>query len=136
MLGAKFSIPYAVAAALVRGAADVAAFDPAALGDPKIRGLARRVKVSADPDMSPREVAHPTARVSITLRDGRTLEETTTVVRGDAANPVPAEDVMTKFRELSTPVLGELRCRRVMQAVHELDTLKDIRDLTAPLVPG
>ena len=136
MLGAKFSIPYAVAAALVRGATDVAAFDPSALGDPKIRGLARRVEVSADPDMSPREVARPTARVSITLRDGRTLVETTTVVRGDAANPVPAEDVIAKFRALSTPVLGELRARRVLEAIHEIDTRNDIRDLTASLVPA
>jgi 2-methylcitrate dehydratase PrpD len=136
MLGAKFSIPYAVAAALVRGSADVTAFDSAALGDPKIRGLARRVEVSADSDMSPREVAHPTARVRITLRDGRTLVETTTVVRGDASNPVPAEDVVTKFRELTAPVLGELRAHRVLEAVHELDTLKDIRDLVASLVPA
>jgi 2-methylcitrate dehydratase PrpD len=88
MLGAKFSIPYAVAAALVRGAADVAAFDPSALGDPKIRGLARRVEVSADPDMSPREVARPTARVSITLRDGGRSWRPRRW-SGDAANPCP-----------------------------------------------
>jgi len=136
MLGAKFSIPYAVAATLVRGAADVAAFGPAALGDPAIRGLARRVEVSADPEMSPRDADHPTARVRITLRDGRTLEATTTVVRGDAANPVPAADVLAKFRGLSSPVLGDARARRVVEAVHEIDTRKDIRDLTASLVPG
>ena len=54
MLGAKFSIPYAVAAALVLGRADVSAFAEPALGDPRIRALAARVEVRVDPEMSPR----------------------------------------------------------------------------------
>jgi 2-methylcitrate dehydratase PrpD len=136
MLGAKFSIPYAVAAALVLDTADVSAFAPAALTDERIRGLARRVEVSADPEMSPRRVDRPTARVCITLANGRVLEETATVVRGDAANPVPAEEVVAKFVGLAAPVLGEARARRVVHTVHELDTLKDVRDLTASLVPN
>src|SRR2546422_8114190 len=136
MLAAKFSIPYAVAAALVRGAADVAAFEPAALRDPRIRALARRVEVSAEPEMSPRRADHLTARVRLTLRDGRALEETTTAVRGDAANPVPAEAVRAKFLALASPVLGAPRARRAAQVVHDRDTLKDIRELTALLVPA
>ena len=136
MLAAKFSIPYAVAAALVLDRSDVAAFAPAALHDPRIRELARHVEVRADPEMSPRHIDRPTARVRIMLRDGRTLEETATVVRGDAANPVPAADVVAKFLALSAPALGEPRARRVVEAVHEIDTLKDIRDLTASLVPA
>ena len=136
MLAAKFSIPYAVAAALVTGAADVAAFEPAALGDPRIRALARRVEVSADPEMSPRRADRPTARVRLTFRDGRVLEETTTVVRGDAADPVPANDVVAKFVSLSSPVLGEPRARRIPEVVAGLDTLEDLRELTALLVPA
>jgi 2-methylcitrate dehydratase PrpD len=116
--------------------ADVSAFAPAALTDERIRGLARRVEVSADPEMSPRRVDRPTARVCITLANGRVLEETATVVRGDAANPVPAEEVVAKFVGLAAPVLGEARARRVVHTVHELDTLKDVRDLTASLVPN
>lgn len=136
MLAAKFSIPYAVAAALVRGTADVAAFEPAALDDPRIRALSRRVEVSADPEMSPRRTDHPTARVRLTLRDGRALEETTNVVRGDAANPVPAEDVTGKFLTLSSRVLGDARARQAVETIHEVEALKDVRDLTALLVPA
>ena len=136
MLAAKFSIPYAVAAALVLGTAGGVAFEPAALGDARIRGLARRVEVSADPEMSPRRADRPTARVQLFLRDGRILEETTTVVRGDAANPVPADEVVRKFLALSSPVLGEPRARKAAEVAHELDTLKDVRDLTAWLVPA
>ncbi len=136
MLAAKFSIPHAVAAALVLGTAGVAAFEPAALDDPRISELARRVEVSADIGMSPRRADCPTARVRLFLRDGRILEETATVVRGDALNPVPADEVVAKFLALSSPVLGEPRARRVAEVAHELDTLKDIRDLAAWLVPA
>jgi 2-methylcitrate dehydratase PrpD len=129
MLGAKFSIPYAVAAALVLGRADAAAFEPAALADPRIRDLARRVEVSADPEMSPRRGDYPTARVRLLLRSGREIEETATLVRGDAGNPVPAEDVVAKFLELTAPVLGPSGAQRAVEAVNEVDTFKDIRDL-------
>jgi len=134
MLAAKFSIPYAMAAALVRGDAGVGAFGPAALDDGRIRDLSRRVEISADSDMSPRRVDHPTARVRVSLRDGRMLEEVATVVRGDAANPVPADEVIDKFLALASPVLGESGARRVVDVAREVDTLKDVRDLTTWLV--
>ena len=133
MLGAKFSIPYAVAAALVLGRADMAAFEPAALADPRIRDLARRVEVGADPEMSPRRADYPTARVRVRLRDGRALEETATVGLGDADNPVPAGDVVAKFLALAAPALGVSRARQAADAVSEVDTLEDIRVLTSLL---
>jgi 2-methylcitrate dehydratase PrpD len=133
MLAAKFSIPYAVAAALVKGSADVAAFAPIVRDDPSVRALARRVEVHADPDMSPLAPNQPTARLRIELNDGRTLEETTTVVRGDALNPVPTADIVEKFLALASPVLGEPRAQRIVDTTREVDTLKDIRDLTATL---
>ena len=83
--------------------------------------------------MSPRRSDYPTARVSILLRDGRTLEETTTVVRGDAENPVQSEDVVAKFLALASPVLGASRARRAADAVNEVDMLKSVQDLTSLL---
>ncbi len=133
-LGARFSIPYAVAAAIVLGRSDVAAFEPPALTDPRILTLARRVEVTADPEMSPRRTDRATARVRIELRDGRVLEEATVVVRGDAANPIPADEVLAKFKALASPVLGEDRAGQASDGIRELETLKDIRDLTALLV--
>jgi len=135
-LAAKFSIPWAVAAALVLGRADTAAFEPAALGDARIRALARRVEVTADAGMSPRRADHPTAHVRITLRDGRALTASTTVVRGDAVDPVPESEVVAKFAALAAPVLGDARARSVVEAVHEIETLEDARDLGALLVPA
>ncbi len=132
-LAARFSIPYAAAAALVLGRADVTAFVPPALEDSRIRDLARRVDVRADPAMSPRRIDHPTAHVTIALRDGRVLRESTTVPRGDAAHPVAREAIVHKFLALASPVLGEPRAREIVATVEQGETLTDVRDLTALL---
>jgi len=129
-LAARFSIPYAVAAALVLGRADVTAFVPPALADARIRALARRVEVRADPAMSPRRIDHPTAHVTITLGDGRRLQQSTTVVRGDAASPVAPETVVEKFRALATPVLGPARADQVVHLALRADAVSDVRALT------
>jgi 2-methylcitrate dehydratase PrpD len=133
MLAAKFSIPYAVAAALVLGRADVPAFVEPALSDPRIRSLAARVEVRVDPRMSPRGTDYPTALVEVRLRDGRTLTGSTTVVRGDFEDPVPAGEVVEKFVALGSGVLGADRARAVVEIVDQVETLKDVRDLTALL---
>jgi len=131
MLAAKFSVPYAVAAAVVTGGSGVPAFLGSAREDPRVQDLARRVEVHGDPAMSMRRAGEPTARVEVALRDGRVLTQTTTIVRGDAENPVPREVLVEKFLGLASPTLAPDRARQVVEAVAELETLKDVRNLTA-----
>ena len=134
-LAARFSIPWAVAAALVLGRTDPVAFDATALADERVRALARRVEIGTDPAMTPRRADLPTARVRLRLRGGRTLEETTTVVRGDALSPVPRDEITAKFVSLAGPILGEAHARKVIDVVEDADTLEDVGSLTAMLVP-
>jgi 2-methylcitrate dehydratase PrpD len=136
MLAAKFSIPYAVAAALVLGRADVAAFAEPALVNPRIRSLAARVEVRVDPEMSPRRSDYPTATVEVVLRDGRIRAASTTVVRGDFEDPVPREEIVEKFLALAAGPLGAGRAREVVRVVEEAERLEDVRDLTALLAPA
>jgi 2-methylcitrate dehydratase PrpD len=130
MLAAKFSIPYAVATALVRHDTFVDGFFDEARTDPAIAKLAGRVEVRTDAAMSVRSDG-PTARVVVTLRDGRTLEKTTMVPRGDAANPASREARLAKVRTLAAPVIGATGVDRVVETVERLGELKDIRELTA-----
>jgi 2-methylcitrate dehydratase PrpD len=134
-LAARFSIPWAVAAAMVLGRTDPPAFDATTLADARIRDLARRVEIGTDPAMSPRRADAPTARVRIVLRDGRALEQTTSVVRGDALSPAPRDEITAKFTALAGPVLGDAQARKVIDVVDQADTLDDIRTLTGMIVP-
>jgi 2-methylcitrate dehydratase PrpD len=130
MLSAKFSVPYAVAASLVLGRTDVTAFYDDARTDPRVRDLAKRVDVRGNAAMSMR-TDRPTARVEITLRDGRVLTRETTIVHGDAANPASREELIEKFAFLATDVIGKERVADVVAAVDRLDRMENVRELTA-----
>jgi 2-methylcitrate dehydratase PrpD len=129
MLSAKFSIPYAVAAAVVRHGTFVDAFTDDARADERVRGLASRVAVRGDESMSLRSDG-VTARVAIALRDGRTLSGETRVAHGDAANPPDRAERLKKFATLAVPVLGATRAAQVIAMVDAIETLKDIHLLT------
>ena len=93
------------------------------------------MEVTVDPEMSPRRTDYPTAPVEVTLRDGRTLAASTTVVRGDFEDPVPGEEIVAKFVALTAGPLGAGRARDVVRMVEETERLEDVRDLTALLAP-
>jgi 2-methylcitrate dehydratase PrpD len=130
MLAAKFSIPYAVAAMLVRGSADVTAFYPEQIADPQTRELARAVEVVGNTEMSLRRYDYPASKVAVTLKDGRTLEESVTAQRGDARNPVTRDELVAKFRFLVAETLGESKAQKVIDTVDSLDSLGNVRELT------
>ncbi|MCH7605940.1 MAG: MmgE/PrpD family protein [Chloroflexi bacterium] len=130
MLAAKFSIPYAVAAMVSKGTADVTAFYPDQLGDPDIGRLAQKVEVVADDQMSLRRYDYPASRVVVTLKDGRDLKESVTAQRGDAKNPVSSEELVGKFSFLASETLGEQGTQRVIDTVSRLETLDKVSDLT------
>ena len=133
MLSAKFSIPYALAAALVGGETGAPAFYQEQVDNRAIRSLARRVEVASDPEMSMRRYDYPAARVSITLEDGRTLEAGVAAHHGDSHNPRPRQELLDKFANLAGPTLGPNRTAEVIATVERLETLPSIRELTGLL---
>jgi 2-methylcitrate dehydratase PrpD len=130
MLAAKFSIPYAVAAAVCHRATDVSAFLPDQVTNEGVRQLAQRVEVAADDAMSLRRYDYPSARVAVHLGDGRSLESSVVSQRGDATNPAPREDLLGKFRLLAGPTLGDDGVARAIDAAGRMDRLERIGELT------
>ena len=130
MLAAKFSIPYAVAAAVCYGRTDVTAFLPERVGNADIRSLAERVQVLPDAEMSLRRYDYPAARVAVYLNDGRVLETGVAAQRGDHTNPRSQDELLHKFDLLSHDSLGKDGIQQVVQTVSRLDDLEDVRVLT------
>src|SRR5262245_51197423 len=135
MLAAKFAVPYAVAAAGVKGTTDVSAVGDAVREDARVRQLAARVEVSGDDTMSLRgQPDRPTARVSVELSDGRVVTREAAIVHGDAANPRPHHELEAKFTTLASDALKADAVPEGLDTVARLDHLPDIRRLTALLV--
>ncbi|HEY6257898.1 MAG TPA: MmgE/PrpD family protein [Xanthobacteraceae bacterium] len=93
--GAKFSTPYCVAAALVRGNVGLDDFSDAAVRDPAVLPLAAKVRYRIDP-------ANPypngfTGHIRATLTDGSVIEERQPHMRGGAQEPLSRADIEEKF---------------------------------------
>ena len=130
MLAAKFSIPYAVAAAICYGHTDVTAFLPERVGNAEIRALAKRVSLDSDPEMNLRRYDYPSARVAVHLADGRVRRAEVTSQRGDYTNPAGREELLGKFRALAGPTLGDDGVERVIDAAGRMETLGSVGELT------
>ncbi|WP_058620756.1 MmgE/PrpD family protein [Methylobacterium indicum] len=126
MLAAKFSLPFALAAALVRGEANTDAFRDEARADRRILSLARRVMVQEDPGMTAQLPSLRPAKVTLTLADGRKLSAKALTNRGDTEDPYSADDVRDKFRALAGPVWGTERSEAVIRAVAGIDKAEGV----------
>ncbi len=132
MLAAKFSVPYAVAAALVHGHADITAFYPRSLEDDSVRELFS--KIHARPDEEARNGDNgPSGRISIRLKDGSALKTEVDIVFGDYGNRAPRSQLLEKFRFLTADILGAATADDVIAITEDLTNLDSIRELTALL---
>lgn len=133
MLAAKFSLPFAVATALVNGAASVPAFRDEARADAATRALAHRVVVREDPALTAMLPGLRPARMRVILTDGRVLSAEVLTNRGDTEDPYSPSEVEAKFRELAEPVWGRAHADRIVGEIEALDRAPDIRGLTGLL---
>jgi 2-methylcitrate dehydratase PrpD len=132
-LGAKFSIPYALAVRLVLGESGVEAFREPALSDSRVRGLAGRVEVVEDPALTALTPAKRPARVEVRLTDGRVLTRQVDVPSGEFDRPYTEDLIREKFVSLATPDLGTSGAAAAWGLCRRAGDLKSARDLTDSL---
>ena len=94
---AKLSTPYAVAAALLYGRADLSVFEPL---DPEVVSLAGRVSVKEDPELTAQSPGKRIAAVTVRLTDGTEYRQRVDYAKGDPENPMTAEELKEKTRQL------------------------------------
>lgn len=131
-LAAMFSIPYVVAAALVRDGDHLEpdATAEAARDDPSMAALARRVDVEVAEDLDRRLPAERAARVTVTLDDGRSLVEFVPNPIGDADHhPLGSAEVDRKL----TGLIGSAATSRLSAVIDMLPAADSAAETLAPL---
>ena len=105
-----------------------AAHDYARMSDPVLSDLRSRIELVYSPELT---VAVPArqARLTLRLRDGRELFHHTGAVKGTPANPMTRAEVSAKALDLVAPILGAGRGQEMIDALLDIGTLADIRDL-------
>ncbi len=130
---AKYSLPHAAAALILRGNAGYQAFTEEAVRDPAIAAIRRRVAVREDPALNASVPRLKPARVTVTLTDGRQVTRLRESARGDFQEPYREDEVRAKFRELAGVVLSPGAVTRVEELVEQLDELPRLSDLVVAL---
>jgi 2-methylcitrate dehydratase PrpD len=122
---AQFSIPYLVAASLVRGQFTLAELEPDALGDERILRLCDLVDYEVDPRST--FPLHFTGEVQISLKDGRKLVHREALNRGCADRPLSNTDIVDKFNGNARMSVSARQANEVRDAVLGLEAAGDIR---------
>ncbi|MFF1760269.1 MmgE/PrpD family protein [Streptomyces sp. NPDC058266] len=126
---AQLSLPYAVAARVALGRADLSAYDGDNRQSPQVRSVLERIVLEVDGAM------HPDTEpvITLTTRAGATHTRQVTDPLGSATNPLDAEAVATKFHGLADRVVPQEQARSIADTVERLDTIPDAQQLVRHL---
>lgn len=139
---AQYSIPFPVAAALVKG---TRGDDDGWYGigpremlldgadDAETLRLSRAVELVEAPDLTAVFPQRFLARVSLTLADGRVLTSPDTTFRGEIDDPLSDDEVTAKYRWLASPLLSPDRVERIERLAWGLAGPVSIEPLLAEL---
>jgi 2-methylcitrate dehydratase PrpD len=122
---AKFSLPFAVAVALLDDHVGIGSFSAERLDDARLLALADRVTYAVDPQ-SPFPRVFP-GSVRVRLRDGRRLEAREEVNRGGPEAPLSEAEILAKFADNASRTLPVGRVAALRDAVLGLEAERDLR---------
>jgi 2-methylcitrate dehydratase PrpD len=128
-LEAKFSLPFCAAAAIVFGQVGIATFEGAAFGDPGVAALMPRIAMHPAPALDGIAAPLTQARLTVRLRDGRTLTASANGARGYAERPASPDELAAKFLGCATLALSEDDAERLLDALKDVGTARDVHEL-------
>lgn len=140
---AQYSLPFPIAAALVKGSRPLDAWyglgpddllDPE-VADPETRRLAASIELVDAPDLTASFPKRFLARVIVTLADGSTLASPDTTFRGELDDPFDDDELSTKARWLMAPVLDPDRAERLLDEAWSMPDLPSIEPFLELLTP-
>jgi 2-methylcitrate dehydratase PrpD len=134
---AQYSAPYAIAAAMIFGSLGAEAVSGPALSDARVLGLARRVRLSEDPELNARFPAERVAHIEIETRQGHCYARRDCKPRWEASDPPSDDELRQKFRRLAAPRLAPERAAALEEAAWHCAELDDAAQLIGLLAqPG
>lgn len=131
---AQFSVPFAIAVALLEGSASIFQFTDEKIENPRIRAMMQKIHTQLDKAL---DVSYPNKRgavAEIQLADGRRLTMAIDNAKGEPEYPLSTADIELKFYDLANEVLEE-NAVWVRDAVMNLEMLDDVARLAAHIRP-
>ncbi|WP_120634727.1 MmgE/PrpD family protein [Ruegeria sp. EL01] len=114
---AQYSLAFAVATYVLHGRIGVEQISGTSLSDPVVAGLMPRIHVAESDHHNARFPQGRSADVSITTTDGRVLASGHVDARGGDETPLNKAEVIEKFMQFASPVVGLVRAKAIREAV-------------------
>jgi 2-methylcitrate dehydratase PrpD len=130
-LEGKFSVYHSSAVAVIYGAGGEAQYSDEVVRDKKVIALRDRVSAAVEPGIHEDQV-----RISIKLKNGKTLEKYVEHAVGSIDRPLSDDDLEAKFRGLADGILSEGEGDRLIQLCWDIGKLKDAGEVARASVPG
>jgi len=125
-VNAIFSLQYTVASALLRGGARPEHFTEAAIRDPRVVELIRKVKVTTEEFPGESFLA---ATVRVKMKDGRGFAEHVNVPKGnELEHPMTREEKRAKFLD-NVRFSGRVNMKKAAKALAMLENLENVKDV-------
>ena len=125
---AQFSVPWAIATALVKGRVNVEDFTEEAIRKEDVLRISRKVTSVLDPKLSRHGVGP--GRVKITMQDGTEYTEEVEHCLGSIEKPMTFEDCAAKFRECAAGSIKPLADDTVAMVIELIGRLESLDDAT------
>ncbi|MDE2616305.1 MAG: MmgE/PrpD family protein [Burkholderiales bacterium] len=125
-LQGKFSVYHGCACGLIFGKAGEDQYADDIVNRPDMVALRRKVVATVDDSID-----EASADVTAVLKDGRRVHVFVKHAIGSLENPMTDAMLEGKFRDLSEPVIGQGKTSELIAACWKLDSLSDVRQLTA-----
>lgn len=132
-LAARVSVPYCIAVAAVDRELGQRQFAMDRIQDPVVREVLNRTEVATDPELNALYPAMFPARVTITLKDGRQLQEVRYYPKGDPQDPLTPQEIEEKFRRNVAYTYSEPEATQILWLIRRLPEAADIDELAALL---
>jgi 2-methylcitrate dehydratase len=118
---ADHSLPYVIAVAILDGDVMPAQYELNRIMREDVQNLLRRVSVTASPAYSQRFPEEMPCRISVVLRDGRTLVKESRDYPGFVSQPMSWEMACNKFNLVAAPYSTDAERKAVISSVADLE---------------
>jgi 2-methylcitrate dehydratase len=126
---ADHSLPYCIAAAVVRRKLTPNEFSSESLKNEQILATVTKVKAVLEPSFESRFPAEQPCRVVISLKNGEKLTKERAYPKGDPRDQLSTAELNQKFEVLADGILDKAQCEMIYDAVYNVENVEDIGDL-------
>ncbi len=137
---ARFCLPYSMAVSLIDRHAGIAQYTEERVNRVDVQSLMKCVTVSVPDDFAHHRgqwgqagVNWGIMRLSVILKNGKTVSTERTTARGWSENPATWDDLTEKFRECSEHVLSAAQTNEALDMIRHIDQLPSLAPLLCAL---